>query len=177
MIHHVKDTESKQRDEMAQKVKFNEFVETNYDEIEKLLEDSKSKNTQISTKGALKKFNSYLKLHQMGHESEILDADLPQVLTKFYTDVRPTKTGECFMTGILKVIRAGLNRHFKLTRGIDIGSDAAFMRANLSLMVSKYKQRKKAKALYDQPHTSAWMTFAPSHLPCSHSHTHLAHLG
>ena len=74
-------------DNMNSKPKFNQFVDRNEEEIELLLKESKIKNTQRSTRAALKKFQSYLNLCKMPMENEIADKQLPGILTKFYTEV------------------------------------------------------------------------------------------
>ena len=140
---------------MAQSKHFREFIDTNDDEIEELLRDSKSKNTQRSTQTALRKFKSFLLLHNMETEPELLTVDLPKVLTKFYTDARSSKTGERFQTGSLKVIRAGLNRHFKITRNIDIVSDEQFRRANMVFEGVQVRAKREGKGVTrSTPHIS-----------------------
>ena len=126
---------------MNSKPKFNQFVGRNDEEIELLLKESKIKNTQRSTQAALKKFQSYLKLRKMPMENEIADEQLPRILTKFYTST----TGKLFKTGSLKVIRAGLNRHFKITRSIDIVADEPFRHANLVFEGVQVKAKKQGK--------------------------------
>ena len=129
---------------MNSKPKFNQFVETNDEEIELLLKESKIKNTQRSTQAALKKFQSYLDLRKMAKEKEIADEQLPGILTKFYTEMRSSTTSK-FKTGSLKVIRAGLNRHFKITRSIDIVADEPFQHANLVFERVQVKAKKQGK--------------------------------
>ena len=130
---------------MNSKPKFNQFVDRNDEEIELLLKESKIKNTQRSTRAALKKFQSYLNLGKMPMENEIADKQLPGILTKFYTEVRSSTTGKLFKTGSLKVIRAGLNRHFKFTRSIDIVADEPFRHANLVFEGVQVKAKKQGK--------------------------------
>ena len=140
---------------MSSKVKFNEFVDTNDEEIESLLQESKAKNTQRSTQARLKKFSSYLSLHKLPKESDLEDRELPNILTKFFTDVGSTTTAERFKTGSLKVLRAGLNRHFKITRSIDIVADEQFRRANLVFDGVQVKAKKEGKGqTVSTPHIS-----------------------
>ena len=140
---------------MSSKNEINQFVDTNDDEIEELLLESKAKNTQRSTQAALRKFSKYLIKHELLEEGQLKDEQLPGILTKFYTDVRSSITGERFKTGSLKVIRAGLNRHFKVTRSIDIVADDQFRRANLVFDGVQVKAKKEGKGVTKStPHIS-----------------------
>ena len=128
------------------------FVETTEEELHSLLEDSKSKNTNRSTKTSLTRFKAFLQLRKLP-DVEDLDVDqLPQILTKFYTDVRTKKTGEQYQTGSFKVLRAGLNRYFKLNKGIDIVSDEKFMRANMVFDGVQVKAKKQGKGVTRSTH-------------------------
>ena len=131
------------------------FVDTNDDEIEQIIIDSKSKNTQKSTNTALSRFKTFLTLCKYSDVDEIPDEDLPQILTKFHTDVRTKKTGENYKTSSFKVIRAGLNRYFKVKRSIDIVSDERFTRANLAFDGVQVKAKKMGKGVVNStPHIS-----------------------
>ena len=103
----------------------------------------------------MRKFSSYLNLHKLLQEGNIPDDQLPNILTKFYTDTRSSLTGERFKTGSLKVIRAGLNRHFKVTRSIDIVADEPFRRADLVFEGVQVKAKKEGKGMTKPtPHIS-----------------------
>ena len=70
------------------------FVETTEEEVTELIEGSKSKNTNRSTKSAMTRFKAFL---QLRHYPDIDNLDLDELLTilsKFYTDVRTKKQGE-----------------------------------------------------------------------------------
>ena len=107
------------------------FVETTEEEVAELIEGSKSKNTNRSTKSALTRFKTFLQLREYPDIDDLDLDELPSILSKFYTDVRTQKAGEQYQTGSFKVIRAGLNRFFKVEKGVDIVSDQRFMKANL----------------------------------------------
>ena len=109
------------------------FVETQDNEIETLILDSKAINTRKSTNTALTRLRNYLKIRELPELEDIDDVDLPQIIMKFYTDVRTTTKGEMYKTSSFKVVRAGLNRHFKAQRNIDIVADQRFMKAEFSI--------------------------------------------
>ena len=83
-------------------VKSDTFVEHSNEEIQELLEDSKSKNTKRSTNTALNRLRSYLQSKQMPILEEICDADLPELLTNFYTAARTKKQDLCTKLPALK---------------------------------------------------------------------------
>ena len=106
-----------------------EFNERNSNEIQKLLDGKDKKNTQKSTKSALKQLREYL---LMKNEPDIHDLPaerLPQILFNFYASVKP-KTGQRYATQSLKCIRAALNRWFKAEKCIDIIKDPGYVRTN-----------------------------------------------
>ena len=116
---------------MDQNSEDNSFVETPEQEIEELLSDRKSKNTKRSMETALRRLRGFLKLRSYPELEDIPTDDLPAILTKFYTDVRKKKDGTQYQTSSFKVLRAGLNRYFKVERNLDIVADEKFMRCNL----------------------------------------------
>ena len=151
----------KQTDEMSQNEIFyantnkDTFVETKESEIEQLLKGSKSLNTQKSTNTALTRFKLYLKVRELPELEAIDTVELPSILTKFYTDVRTKAKGELYKTSSFKVLRAGLNGHFKVSRNLDIVSDERFMRANLVFDSVQVKAKKTGKGVTDStPHIS-----------------------
>ena len=58
---------------------------------------------------------------------EACDADLPDVLYRFYSEVRKVKGDDnedtTYSNSTLRCIRSGINRYMKQQRGIDIISD------------------------------------------------------
>ena len=107
------------------------FIDMNDEEIQDLLDNSKSKDTNKSRNTAVNRFKAFLALRNYPDVEQLSDEDLPKILTKFYTDVRTMTSGENDKTSSFKVIRAGLNRYFKFNCSLDIVSDERFTRANL----------------------------------------------
>ena len=129
------------------------FVETNEAEINELLEGSKAKNTNRSTNTSVTRFKSYLKHRKLPDIDDIGTEELPNILTRFYTDVRTKKSNEQYQTSSFKVLRAGLNRYFKKTRTVDIVSDEKFMRANMIFDSVQVKAKKMGKGrIKSTPH-------------------------
>ena len=89
------------------------------------------------------RFKAYLKVKQLPDIDDIDDNELPAILTTFYTDVRTKGRGELYKTSSFKVLRVGLNSHFKLKKNIDIVSDNRFMRANLSIWQRSSESKEK----------------------------------
>ena len=123
------------------------FVDTKESDIEDLIRDSKSINTQKSTNTALTRLKAYLKVRGLAPFEELQDDELPEIITKFYTDVRTRSKGELYKTSSFKVLRAGLNRYFKMQRNMDIVSDERFMRANLVFESVQVKAKKIGKGV------------------------------
>ena len=126
-------------------VNLDTFVDTTEEELNELLENRKSKNTNRSTKSALSRFKTFLQVRNLPVMEDLDVKDLPSILSKFYTDVRTKKSGEQYQTGSFKVIRAGLNRYFKVEKNIDIVSDPAFMKANMIFESVQVKAKKSGK--------------------------------
>ena len=65
-----------------------------------------------------------------------MDADLPEVLFKFYAEVQPKKIDpskpntDTYANTTLLCVRAGINRQIKEKRGIDIINDVRFVKSN-----------------------------------------------
>ena len=106
-----------------------QFNDRNNEEIQKLLEGKDKKNTQKSTKSALKQLREYLLLKNEPDIHDLDPAKLPDILFNFYALVKP-RTGERYSTQSLKCIRATLNRWFKAEKGIDIIKDPGYVRTN-----------------------------------------------
>ena len=88
------------------------FVDANDDDITELIEGSKTKNTNRSTKLSTTRFREYLKHAKLPDLEEIDIAELPKVLTNFYISVRTKKTGELYQTSkfCVQATTGGLNR-------------------------------------------------------------------
>ena len=74
------------------------FIDMNDDQIQDLLDNSKSKNTNKSTNTTMNRFKAFLALRNYPDVEQISDEDLPKILTKFYTDVRTMTSGENYKT-------------------------------------------------------------------------------
>ncbi len=77
----------------------------------------------------LRIINEYIEDKNLPELSNTPDAELPNLLESFYSDVH-NKQGERYKLQSLKCILAGLNRHFKETRNLDIISDPLFTKSN-----------------------------------------------
>ena len=95
-------------------------------------------------------FNEYLIEKQLKLEPELLIEQLPQILSDFYVDLRkknvkkiahklgdtgkiiPQSNDQCedYKNTSLKCIQAALNRHFKVTRNLDIITNESFIQCN-----------------------------------------------
>lgn len=119
------------------------WLNLNNDEMQNILDERQKDNTKKATKTWLKCINEYVKDKKFGTDLDaVTDEDLPKVLFKFYTEARTVKN-ERYKNSTLKCIRAGVNRHIKETRGIDIVSDKRFIRCN-EVFKGVQKQGKKA---------------------------------
>ncbi len=136
-------TVSKQQDEGSEN---RHFASTSEEEKKRILTDRKSKGTQQSTESKMRCFNAYLKEKGYEEEGAITDADLPNVMLNFYSDLCKTN-GDIYKLNSLKGMHAGINRHMKETRGIDIVSDPCFLKANEMFDGIKVKAKKQGKAV------------------------------
>ena len=98
-------------------------------QLQEILEEKDAKNTKRATKSTLKIFTDYLCEKGYPQLEDIEDLDLPDILFRFYGDLRRTD-GEEYKLQSIKCIRAGLNRHTKAKRNLDIISDVRFTQAN-----------------------------------------------
>ena len=131
------------------------FVETTEEELDELRKGSKSKNTNRSTNTSLNRFRNFLCVRQLPDLDELQSENLPGILCKFYTDVRTKKSGKQYQTGSFEVLRAGLNRHFKIEKGVDIVNDPQFMKANLIFESVQVRAKKSGKGhTKSTPHIS-----------------------
>ena len=105
------------------------FNDKSDDQKQKLLEEKDKKNTQKSTKSALKQFRQFLHAKKLADVYDLPATDLPSILYDFYSAVRP-KNSERYSTQSLKCIQAALNRFFRNEIGVDIIKDVAFVCTN-----------------------------------------------
>ena len=85
-----------------------------------------SSNTNTATKNILRIFSEFLLEKDLPNEEAIPDAQLPDILRDFYIAVKQ-QHGAHYKLSSLKCIRAGLNRHLKETRSINIITDPRFI--------------------------------------------------
>ena len=121
------------------------FIDADEEDIQELLESSKTKNTNRSTKSFLTRLHEYLCHANLPPLEEIDIDELPKILTNFYMSVRMKKTGELYQTSSFKVLHVGLNKWFKQNKEVDIVSDERFMRANLVFDGVQVKAKKTGK--------------------------------
>ena len=87
------------------------------EDLNLLLDDKDAKSTKRATKSALKVFQQYLK-EKKADEPQTKDT-LANVLKLFYAEARKAD-GTSYSKSTLKILRFGLNRHFKATRSYSL---------------------------------------------------------
>ena len=80
-------------------------------------------------------FNEYIQEKQIANiTEEVTDADMPDVLFKFYSEVHKVKGDNDdetrYASTNLRCTRSGINRYMKEKRSIDIISDPRFIKSN-----------------------------------------------
>ena len=106
-----------------------EFKTVSDDQKATILSGKDKKSTQKVTKGAVDKLKKYLHAKKLPEFDAVPDDQWPEVLYNFYMEVKPKKE-EDYAVQTLKCLCAGLNRHFKAEKGINIIKDPGFMRPN-----------------------------------------------
>lgn len=97
--------------------------------------------------------NDYLKEKNVANIiEEVIDADLPEVLYKFYSEVKPQKAGQksnsdTYANTTLKCMRAGINRYMKQKKGIDIINDICFVKSNDLFKDLQVVEKNKGKGM------------------------------
>ena len=128
------------------KVKTVHFGAATEDEIEKLMEERGSKNTNKLVKEAIKVLKEYLKEKSLGELEQISKDDLADILKSFYTNAR-TKNGECYHLQSLKSMQSNMNRWFQENMDINIITDPLFSSANLRFKAVQVTMKKIGKAV------------------------------
>lgn len=114
----------------ASSVKKKRFLSKNKSEKQETLDGRVAPSTRKATQTWMKCLNDYLVEKEIGNSIDEVDTEkLPNILFDFYTEVRSTKN-ETYKNTTLRCLRAGINRHMKETRSIDIVSDKRFIRCN-----------------------------------------------
>lgn len=139
------------------------------EELQKNIEQQKSKNTERSTKTALNTWKSWCETTGETRKiEEIPKEELNQLLKHFYWEIRKTN-GEDFEPGSLRTIQRGLDRQLLRNEvGFSIIRDEVFKTSNEALS-AKLKALKKdgkgnkpnaAEALTDEVIEKLWQTGA-----------------
>ena len=138
-------------DAVGKKDKKRAFVLHSEADRQKILYEAVPENTRNATKQALSHINEYIRVKNGGLAltiDDIGDDELPQVMYEFYTDGQ-YKSGdensppERYKNTTLRSIRAGINRHLKQQRGIDLMKDPRFTKSN-QMFASVSKSNKKS---------------------------------
>ena len=129
------------------KLSLDRFKKTTDDDKNDVLKRRKAQNTNKSTKLWIDCLEDYLKARDLGGVDALKAEDLPQLLETFYVEVRSQKQicngagdpifdeagvvqYEEYTNNSMRSLRAALNRHFKITLGVNIIDNAEFIRAN-----------------------------------------------
>ncbi|XP_072021059.1 uncharacterized protein [Amphiura filiformis] len=120
------------------------FPEVNSQELNDIIQQKDSRNTQRSTAGQVNIFRDYLQARNLDTNFEQWSKQqLADTLRKFYIEVRRAD-GKEYKTGSLINIRAGLNRHLKMKGiAVNIISEPVFAQANLSFAATQAKLKRE----------------------------------
>ena len=138
-------------DEPCFDLKIQHFASLSKEKIDELMENRQAKKTRQATKSHLKLLDEFLDEKHMKKLEDTTDAELPEVLFTFYTNIRK-EGGEMYKLASMKCIRASLNRHIKEKRNIDIISGARFIQANEMFRAVSIKTKKQGKAVTVSKH-------------------------
>ena len=99
------------------------------------MDNKSTENPKRATKTRLKCFNEYIQEKEIANIiEEVTNADMPDVLFKFYSEVHKVKGDNDdetrYASTTLRCIRSGINRYMKEKRSIDIISDPRFIKSN-----------------------------------------------
>ena len=152
------------------KVNVERFGASTEEDIAKLIEERNRPNTNRSTKQCVSILRQYLAAKNLSDVELLPDADLPEILKKFYADARK-KDGSRYHTQSLKNIRSGINRYFKEKHKIDIIDDPRFKEANMSFQGSQVRAKREGRGvrrstpvISEQDMASLAMYFTVDHL-------------
>ena len=112
------------------------------EETNDILKGKDKTSTQRSTQIYVTQFKRFLAVKSYGNIDDIPTQDLDRILFEFYSSIQPQKKDD-YSVQTLKCIRAGLNRYFRTTRGIDIAKDSMFVKANEMLKAVQVDAKKK----------------------------------
>ncbi len=120
------------------------FKNISTEERETILAGRNSESTNKATKSILKVFAQYAQEKSLPPLDDIPVDELPEILYCFYSDLCRQDGAEYKLSSI-KCIRAGLNRHMKETRNIDIIADVRFAKTNELFCGVAAKARKEGR--------------------------------
>ena len=122
------------------------FGSSTDEEIKQLIEEHNRPNTNKSTNQCVGIFRQYLQAKNFTDLELITDAELPNILKKFYADARKSD-GSRYHTQSLKNIRSGINRYMKETRKLDIIDGTNFQEANMAFQGAQVKAKKEGRGV------------------------------
>ena len=125
------------------------FTELNKEQRDVIIAKKNAKNTHRSTNTWVTRLNKFGQKIGMGDFlEEVADSDLADLIEEFYAAIKKNPKGnycDSYKNLSLKVMRAGINRHLKEKRSIDMLNDPIFLHCN-SLLQGLLKEG-KAKGL------------------------------
>ena len=112
-------------------VKFGRFKTLNQHKKDNIKKKSKAESTYQATRVWTNCFSNYLIEKGLPELDDIPTEELPNALENFYSETCKKKgNNEEYKNSTFKCIRAGINRHYKATRSLDIISDPRFIQVN-----------------------------------------------
>ena len=158
------DDENMENSNPSFEVKLSRFGNTSNEEKKRIMLERNSVNTNKATKTSLSTFRDYLREKELKPLEEIADSELPDILHDFYTNARKTD-GSDYCVQTMKCIRAGINRHLKAERGLDIIDNTAFTKAN-----EMFRGVNKQKRIQGKGSTKSTPVICPEDLQTIYKH-------
>lgn len=120
------------------------FLSLNEEQRSGIREDRNKQNTKNATKLWKNLIDQYVSEKEIAENLDgVSNEDLPDVLEKFYSEIRTKKSHERYKNSSLRAIRASINRWVKEAHNIDIIADPKFLKCN-DLFKGVTKQNKAA---------------------------------
>ena len=148
-------------------VNFGHFKTLTEAQKDGIMQGRSAENTNKATKLWVDCLREYLDEKGMPILEEVCDAELPKLLSDFYTEVKkkekspnskkkgtkktksPTVSDEEYKNSSLQCMRAALNRYFKEKRGLNIISNETFIQANEMFRGVTKEGRRKGRGSCD----------------------------
>ena len=126
----------------------------NEEDLDRLLDDSDSKNTKRQLKFSMKVFGDFCAAVDIDQE-RLADVDLQTLdglLSKFYAGVKK-RQGEDYSKKSMQALRYGLQKHFLNVRDVDIVKDKEFPKSGkiFKSVINQLKQKGKANVKHHKP--------------------------